>query len=197
MRKSLSQPWDIIQCQFCYRKKIWRKENAALGGTSSQTDQAEMLARTIFRNLLGFLSSPLPTTLFSLAVSNPTQSCRLCSTHLQTFRTVFSWWANVTWEALEKMRNSQGAKVEFCRQCQPLWEVWLKPKGQDVLHAGSVCLEASMALGRNGTRRSSTSSLMEEQHFPAAPFRSIFSQDLLQWGPPCHHTAQSSHLGFN
>lgn len=79
-----------------------------------------MLARTIFRNLQGFLSSPLPTTLLPLAASNPIQSCSLRSTHLQTFRTVFSWWANVTWEALEKMRNSPGAQVEFCRQCQPL-----------------------------------------------------------------------------
>lgn len=180
MRKPLSQPWDIIQCQFCYRKKIGRKENAALGGTSSQTDQVDMLARTIFRNLLGFLSSPLPTTLFSLAASNLTQSCRLCSTHLQTFRTVFSWWANVTWEALGEMRNSQGAKVEFCRQCQPLSEVLLEAKGQDVLHAGRVHVGVTMALGGQGTQRSSTISLMEEQPFPATPFRSIFLQDLLQ-----------------
>lgn len=42
-RNALSQPQDIIQCQFCYRKKkkkaLKRKENPTLGGTSTQTAQ--------------------------------------------------------------------------------------------------------------------------------------------------------------
>lgn len=71
MSRSLSQPWDIIQCQFCYRKKTEKKDNPALGETSSQTDQAETLARTILRNLQGFFPPSLPLLCFPWLLPTP------------------------------------------------------------------------------------------------------------------------------
>lgn len=56
------------------KKKLKKKkENPTLGGTSSQTDQAERLARTVLRNLQGFLSPPFPLLCFPWLPPTPTE----------------------------------------------------------------------------------------------------------------------------
>lgn len=107
-RNALSQPQDIIQCQFCYRKKKkpFKKKRKPHSWRDLNSNSPTKLERWPEqpRGTCRAFCPPLPTPVFFLAASHPTQS----SAHLWAFGAVLSRRADVAWEALKKTRNHWG-----------------------------------------------------------------------------------------
>lgn len=196
MRKSLSQPRDVIQRQFCYRKKSWKKKRKPHSWRDLKPNRPSWKAgQDSLEEPPGLSLSPLPTTLFSLAASHP---YRASLSAPLTFRPSGPFSPGGPMSPGKPWRKGEMVWVQRTSAASVRGSVkgWMPGNW---LYAGGVRVWATTQhpKGRKHRNGSRTIGWTQGQPSPAAPFRSIIWGDLLLWGPSCHHRAKNGNLGFN